>query len=126
MWRLFITDTGYGMRIFVFGSFLGLFISLILGKRDTTVDHVRYISIYSSQAYGLIGLCFIFCAMPFLSVAGLFRTSTNDSAVLWMAPLNMWFSLAAGVLGSFCASALSYRKVFLHDLVFSGISVSVC
>ena len=112
------------MRIFVYGAFLGFFISLILGKRDTTIDHVRYMSIYSSQSYGLIGLCFIFCAMPFLCVGGLYRTSTNDSAILWIAPLNMWFSLIAGVLGSFCASALSYRKVFLHDLVFSGISVT--
>ena len=124
LWRLFISDTGYGMRIFVFGSFLGLIISLILGKKDTTVNHIRYISVYSSQSHGLIGLCFIFCAMPFLCATGLYRTSTNDSAILWVAPFNMWLSLIAGVLGSFCASTLSYRKVFLHDLVFSGISVS--
>jgi len=122
LWRLFISDTGYGMRIFVFGSFLGLIISLILGKKDTTVNHIRYISVYSSQSHGLIGLCFIFCAMPFLCVTGLYRTSTNDSAMLWVAPFNMWLSLISGVLGSFCSSALSYRKVFLHDLVFSGIS----
>lgn len=31
-WRLHITDCGYGMRIFVFGSFFGLFASLWLGK----------------------------------------------------------------------------------------------
>ena len=33
LWRLFITDSGYGLRVFVFGSFLGLISALILGKQ---------------------------------------------------------------------------------------------
>ena len=33
LWRLYITDSGYGMRVFVFGSFLGLISAIILGKQ---------------------------------------------------------------------------------------------
>lgn len=36
----------------------------------------------------------------------------------------MWFALGAGVLGSFSVSALTYRKIFLHDLVHSGLAVT--
>jgi len=32
-WRYGISDTGYGMRIFVFGGFMGLISSLLLGKK---------------------------------------------------------------------------------------------
>ena len=124
IWRFFITDTGYGMRVFLFGSFLGFIISCLLGNKETTKKHRKYFSIYSTQSFGLVGLCFIFCAMPFLGSAGLYRTSTNDQAILWIASLNMWLALAAGILGSFCASSLTYGKIFLHDLVFGGISVN--
>lgn len=33
MWRLGITDIGYGMRIFAFGSFMGLISGLLLGRK---------------------------------------------------------------------------------------------
>ena len=36
LWRWAIEDLGFLMRVFVYGSFLGLLSSLILGKRDTT------------------------------------------------------------------------------------------
>lgn len=38
-WRLFINDNGYGMRIFLFGSTMGLVASLILGKKEKTARH---------------------------------------------------------------------------------------
>lgn len=34
----------------------------------------------------------------------------------------MWFALGAGILGSFSASAIINGKIFLHDLVYSGLS----
>ena len=33
LWRMEITDTGYGMRVFLFGGVMGLFSALILGKK---------------------------------------------------------------------------------------------
>ena len=36
LWRWAIEDVGFCSRVFVYGSFLGLISSLILGKRDTT------------------------------------------------------------------------------------------
>lgn len=32
-WRFSISDTGFGMRIFIFGGFMGLISSIILGKK---------------------------------------------------------------------------------------------
>ena len=32
-WRFYISDTGFGMRIFIFGGFMGLISSVILGKK---------------------------------------------------------------------------------------------
>lgn len=32
-WRIFVTDCGFGMRIFLFGGLLGLFASLVLGRK---------------------------------------------------------------------------------------------
>ena len=35
-WRMFITDSGYGMRVWILGPALGLTASIVLGKTDTT------------------------------------------------------------------------------------------
>jgi hypothetical protein len=35
----------------------------------------------------------------------------------------MYLALTAGVLGSFTASALTYRKIFAHDLIFGALAV---
>ena len=37
-WRLNISDNGYGMKIFLFGSIVGIIAALILGRKDT-VEH---------------------------------------------------------------------------------------
>lgn len=37
----------------------------------------------------------------------------------------MYLALVAGVLGSFSASALRYRKIMIHDLIFGGLAVIV-
>ena len=113
------------MRTFVFGSYFGLFIAIFIGRKESTFNHPRYFSGYQSQALGLIGLCLIYCSMPFLCVAGLYRTSSEDTALLWLSPLNMWFALGAGILGSFTVSSLTYSQIFLHDIVFGGISVII-
>lgn len=42
---------------------------------------------------------------------------------MYIAPLNMWFALGAGVLGAFSMTALVNGKIFLHDLVYSGLAV---
>lgn len=75
LWNIYITDIGYGMRIFLFGSTLGIVASLILGRKDTTIDHHQYRSIYSSRSLGLIGLVVAFCTFPMLVVSELYQTS---------------------------------------------------
>lgn len=106
---------------------MGFISSLLLGLKNkkSTAEHRRYLSIYATRCLGLVGLVIIFSTFPTLCVSGLYQTSQNNSYILYVAPLNMWFALTAGVLGSFCASALTYRKIFIHDLIFSGINVHI-
>ena len=122
-WRFAIFDTGFGMRIFVYGAMMGLISSVILGRKNTTVGHTRYMSLYSSRSFSLLGLLIAFCTFPTLVAGSLYQTSTNNSYILYSAVLRMYLALAAGVLGAFAASALTYRKIFIHDLIFSALSV---
>jgi hypothetical protein len=123
LWRYYVSDTGYGMRIFIFGGIMGLISSVILAKKDTTINHPRYMSIYSSRGLGLLGLCFSFCFFPCLVAAGLYKASDNKQIVLYSSVLRMYLALVAGVLGSFAMCALTYRKCHVHDVIFGGLAV---
>lgn len=101
---------------------MGLFASLILGRKDTTYRHYHYKSVYSSRGFGILGLVIVFAAFPLLVTNGVYAVSTNYTYIAYIAPFNMWFALGAGVLGSFSISALTYRKIFLHDLVHTGLA----
>ena len=125
LWSIYITDIGYGMRIFIFGSAMGLISSCILGRKDTTIDHHQYRSVYSSRSLGLIGLVVAFCTFPMLVIAGLYQTSENYAYIVYVGMINMWFALGAGILGAFSATALINGKIFLHDLVYSGLAVII-
>ena len=59
-----------------------------------------------------------------LCAAGLLTYTAQDKYILYAAPVNMWLALCSGVLGSFTASAFIYRKFSVHDLIFSGLSVT--
>jgi hypothetical protein len=122
IWRFFIFDVGYGLRIFLYGSFLGLFSALILGKRDTTENHIHFNSSYTIQSLSLLGVVFVWCSFIFLQTANMY-TIANSLAVLFAATVNMWLALAAGVIGAFAASAIAYRKIHIYDVIFSSISV---
>lgn len=78
-WNIFITDIGYGMRIFIFGSVLGIVSSCILGKKDTTIHHYYYKSVYVTRSLGLVGLVIILAAYPMLVTAGVYNSSANYS-----------------------------------------------
>lgn len=80
-------------------------------------------SIYASRAFGLLGLCIAFCTFPALVAAGLYKTSTNNMYILHSSVLRMFLALVAGVLGSFSASAITYRKIFAHDVIFGALAV---
>lgn len=122
IWRFFIFDIGYGLRIFLYGSFLGLFSAIILGKRDTTNAHYNFNSSYTIQSLSLLGVVLVWCSFIFLQTANLF-TVANSLTVLYSATVNMWLALAASVLGAFAASAIAYRKIHIYDIIFSAISV---
>lgn len=125
LWRYSISDVGFGMRIFIYGGFVGLISGLILGRKETTVNHPRYMSVYASRAFGLLGLCVAFCTFPSLVAGSLYKSSRNNHYILYSAVLRMYLALAAGVLGSFSCSALTYRKIFAHDVIFSALTVKL-
>lgn len=124
-WRIWVTDCGYGMRIFLFGGFFGLISSLILGKKSTTVVHPRYMSDYYHQALNLVGAIIIWCMLPILNWSDLFHSTTipNDSNIVHVVSLNMWFALCGSVVGACCISILLYRKLSIHLLIFSLFTV---
>ena len=101
---------------------MGLISSVILAKKDTTINHPRYMSIYSSRGLGLLGLCISFCFFPCLVAAGLYKASDNKQIVLYSSVLRMYLALVAGVLGSFAMCALTYRKCHVHDIIFGGLA----
>jgi hypothetical protein len=103
---------------------MGLISAVILGRRDTTINHAGYYSSYSSRGIALLGFIFTFCAFPYLSVAETYHTSQNNGYITYIAPFNMYFALGAGVLGTFAANALTYRKIHTFDLIFTGLSVN--
>ena len=123
--RWYITDTGYGMRILLFGSFLGLVSTCILGKKETTLNHPRYKSEYQTRALSLFGFVLVFCAFPMLCVAGLLTYSEIDGYIIYSAAVNMWLALLSGILGCYVSSAFTHRRFSIHDLIFGGLGVNI-
>lgn len=121
--RFEIDDCGFGMRIFLFAGVMSLVISNFLGRKETTVAHAGYYSNYSTRGIALLGFVFTFCAFPFLVAAGLYNTTINKGYVAYIGVFNMYFALGAGVLGVFVANCLSFKKVHVFDIVFTGLSV---
>lgn len=123
-WRIFVTDCGFGMRIFLFGGFFGLLCSTILGKKITTAVHPLFKSEYYFQGLNLFGAIVIWCLLPVLNWADLWHSSTigADSYILHVASLNMWFALCGSVIGSFSACLALYGKLSVHGIIFSVFS----
>lgn len=122
MHKWYITDTGYGIRVLLFGSFYGLIVACLLGRKETTLGHPRYRSEYISRALSLLGFALVFCGYPMLCVAGVLTYTTTDSYIIYSAALNMWIALFSGILGAFLASTFYYRRFSIHDLIFSGLA----
>lgn len=120
-WRLFINDNGYGMRIFLFGSVLGLVSSRILGKKEETRSHKNYYSEYNFQTFGLLGAIFIWILLPWLSTIG--QGTFNTADFRQVAPLNIWYALSASCCASFMTSIWIHGKISVHEIVFGCFSV---
>lgn len=132
-WNLEISDSGFGMRIFVFGPIMGMISACCLGRRDLTLNHPNYRSTYYTAAVALLGIVFVWCCLPFLTLANLYNirlTSTNTldswSKIFYVFPgvINMWFALAAGVLGAYTISFWTYYKAHIYDIIFAAIAVN--
>lgn len=125
LWRLFIPDNGYPSRAFAFGGMMGLISSIILGKRHLTVGNEGYKSSYNIMALALLGIIFVWCSFPILMISSVY-TSANGKIVAMAGQVNIWLALASSALGCFGASALNLRKIAVHELVFSSITVFLC
>jgi len=123
--RFQIDDVGFGMRIFLFAGVMSLVVALLLGRKDTTINHAGFYSSYSTRGISLLGFVFTFCAFPFLCASELYHTSINRGYIAYIGVLNMYLALGAGVLGSFVANSLTYRKIHTFDLIYTGLSVHI-
>jgi len=128
-WRLNIQDNGYGMKIFLFGSFAGLIASLIVGGRRKTAQHQRYYSSYNYQALGLVGAVFVWVLLPWLSVIDQSQLTSAANLLIpdfrQVAPINVILASCASACGAFAMSILLRGKISVHSIVFSCFSVSL-
>ena len=124
LWRLFIPDNGYPSRAFAYGGMLGLVSSFILGKREKTINNPNFRSSYKIMALAFLGIIFVWCSYPVLVLSNVY-TSVTGKIVAMSGQVNIWLALASSVLGCYTASALSYRKFCVHDLVFASITVNI-
>lgn len=104
---------------------MGLISALIYGKsqKEATQNHQRYLSIYSTRSLGLVGLVIIVCTFPSLVIGSLYKTSENNGVILFSATLRMWLAVISGVLGAFSSSAITFKRIFIYDLIYGGINV---
>jgi len=129
-WRHAISDNGYTLRLFLFGSAFGLATAFGLRFRDkqATTDTLGYFASRHTRTYGLLGACFIWLFLPILSCINTIYDKTGTGySVTYLAPsiLNLWFALSASCGMSFCVSILLGRKIHPHDVVFSSFSVNI-
>lgn len=123
LWRLYITDVGYGMRVLIFGPMMGIIAACLLGKRETTFENKEYRGLYNSRVLSLVGFALMLCAYPFFIVAGVYTQSARQNLILYAACVNTWLSIMSGLIGNFLASSVRYSKFSAHDLIFSGLAV---
>jgi hypothetical protein len=121
--RYEISDTGFGMRIFVYGGFVGFISSLMLGREQTALNTLVDVSSYTNRGFTLFGLLIQFCTFPCLVVGSLYFSSMNNAYVFLTAIMGMYLALVAGFLGTFTASAFIYRRIMIHDVIFSALAV---
>lgn len=123
IWRWYITDNAFGFRCILFGAVLGLAVSLMLGDKNKTFEHPNYYSDYKQMSLGMLGFLFVWVCFPFMAALTTFTNSTNDNAILYTVVLNMVLAMVAGVLGTFSACSIIYRKFSMFDLIFTGTAV---
>lgn len=104
---------------------MGFLTGIILNKRDSTVNHNQYFSTYQSKTFAMVGFIMTICLFPALTFAGLYHTSINKGYISFVGTLNMYLALGAGVLGSFSACTVTYKKINIYDLIYTGLSVTV-
>lgn len=70
----------------------------------------------------LVGLILVWCTFPVLLLSSTY-TTTSGIIVSMAGQVNMWQALASSVLGVMAASSFYYRKLSIHELVFTSLSV---
>lgn len=130
-WRHAISDNGYTLRLFLFGSTFGVTTALFLKFKDrvSTTNTLGYFASRHTRTYGLLGACFVWLFLPILScINTIYDVSPNNQSITYLTPsiLNLWFALSASCGMSYCVSILLGRKIHPHDIVFSSFSVNIC
>jgi hypothetical protein len=136
IWRHSISDNGYTMRLFLFGSAFGIVNGFVLRFKDklATTETAGYLATRHTRTYGLLGTCFVWLLLPILSCLNTIYdntlannplpTANNVTTFLNPSILNLWFALSASCSISFCVSILLGRKIHPHDIVYSAFSVT--
>lgn len=113
------------MRGFLFGGLLGLFISIIIGKKLESARHIRFSSHYHVQALTFIGAILVCLTYPNVITAGLLTLDTVVPSVAAVAQINAWFSLAGSIIGTYTACSIMYRKLYIHDIIYTSLAGAI-
>ena len=125
-WRMWITDCGYIMRVFLFGSFTGITSGVVLWKRHTTEDNPAYGSNYFSQTYALIGSTIVWIFFPVVCIIDLYRNptlSSGDNFILTIVIVNTILALVSSAISSLAASMLLHGKFAIHEVIHGIFTV---
>jgi hypothetical protein len=74
---------------------------------------------------GTILLCISYPALISTGLLTSTTSTTGDISVFTIAQINAWFSMAGSVVGVFIASNIFYRKLLMHDIVFTCLSGAI-
>jgi hypothetical protein len=84
----------------------------------------NYFSRYKVMGLALLGMIFVWCSFPVLLLSATY-VSTQGIIVGMEGQVNMWLALASSALGVFSASAIYYKKLSVHELVFTTLTVTM-
>ena len=123
-----VYDVGSGFRVFAFGSSMAT-LCLLWNAEYTLRYDSKEEMFYSTRAFGLLGILFIFITFPLIYVAGLYRFEGAEyganPATIFIAIFNVVMGLASGVLGSVAISCIMYQKLHIVLIINCALSVQM-
>jgi len=80
---------------------------------------------YHVNAVCLIGAVIVCLTYPNVVSAGLLVYDGLATSIAGVAQINSWLSLGGSIVGVYTANSLMYRKLNIHDVIFTSLSGAI-